>query len=151
VRPAWLDFHEGYAGYVEPLGGEAAVWGLAHRASHWYRPCAVSVATSLEPHAARFIARADVHGSYVYALGDTGFFRERAAESFDVSSSATRLAPSGSARTLRAAECSARATPPAGRHRGAEASDRFFRVHVGAGVTAVQDVDRARVVKAWIA
>src|SRR3954466_614631 len=28
VSPAWLDFHDRYAGYIEPIGQDIAIWGL---------------------------------------------------------------------------------------------------------------------------
>jgi hypothetical protein len=42
------------------------------------------VERSLESNADWFVYCAEVHPSYVYKLGDTGFFRELAASSFEV-------------------------------------------------------------------
>ena len=82
--PAWLDFHERYAGYVEPIGLEMAVWGLVHQRPRWMKALRVAINPSYESRADSFVTCADVHPSYTYHLGDTGFFRELAAESFDV-------------------------------------------------------------------
>lgn len=82
--PAWLEFHERYAGYVEPLGLEEAVLGIVHERSKWIVPKRAAVEPSYESSASRFVICAEVHPSYVYKLGDTGFFREPAASSFEV-------------------------------------------------------------------
>jgi hypothetical protein len=83
-HPAWLDFHERYAGYVEPLGLESAVLGLVHERSKWIVPMRAAVQPSYESSAAVFVTCAEAHPSYVYQLGDNGFFRAPAAASFDV-------------------------------------------------------------------
>ena len=80
--PAWLDFHERYAGYVEPLGLEVAVLGIVHTRSRWIIPGAAAVVRSYECHAEWFVYCAEVHPSYVYKLGDTGFFSSPPASSF---------------------------------------------------------------------
>jgi hypothetical protein len=82
--PAWLDFHELYAGYVEPLGLEAAVLGIVHTRSRWIIPGAAAVVRSYDPHAEWFVYCAEVHPSLVYNLGDTGFFSSPEASSFQV-------------------------------------------------------------------
>jgi hypothetical protein len=81
---AWLDFHERYAGYVEPLGLEAAVLGIVHTRSRWIIPGAAAVVRSYECNAEWFVYCAEVHPSFVYKLGDTGFFRSPEASSFRV-------------------------------------------------------------------
>jgi hypothetical protein len=82
--PAWLDFHERYAGYVEPLGFEAAVLGIVHARSRWIKPRTAAVVRSYECNAEWFVYCAEVHPSYVYKLGDTGFFRSPPASSFQM-------------------------------------------------------------------
>jgi hypothetical protein len=82
--PAWLDFHERYAGYVEPIGLEAAVLGIVHAQSRWMVPGAVATVDSYQSEADYFVVCADVHPSYEYYLGDTGFFRSPWASTFEV-------------------------------------------------------------------
>jgi hypothetical protein len=82
--PAWLDFHERYAGYVEPLGLDSAVLGIVHAQSHWLKPGGAAVSRSYEPGAEWFVTCAEAHPSYVYELGDTGFFKVPAAASFEI-------------------------------------------------------------------
>jgi len=79
----WLAFHESYAGYVEPLGRDTAVWGLVHEQGHWIAPGGASV--EKEPHdKAWYIVCADVHPSYSYKLDHLGEFLGEPAVSFDV-------------------------------------------------------------------
>jgi hypothetical protein len=61
---AWLDFHERYAGYVEPLGAEVAIWGIVHENSHWIKPGRAAVEKSHGEEAEWLVACAEVHGSY---------------------------------------------------------------------------------------
>jgi hypothetical protein len=82
--PVWLDFHERYAGYVEPQGLDTAVLGIVHARSHWIKPGAAAVSRSYEASAEWFVTCAEAHPSYVYELGDTGFFRAPAAASFEM-------------------------------------------------------------------
>lgn len=153
---AWLDFHERFAGYVEPLGKETAVWGLSHQRSHWYTPLTVSIERSMQPEAEAFIICAEVHPSYVYKLGDTGYFRDPAAQSFElkIERNAARVeffaraskpsrvfelsAPAFSDRAL--------ATPVI-----SDASDDFFRVYASAQVLAVQRVKDGHFIEGWLA
>ena len=79
----WLDFHENFAGYVQPLGRESATWGLMHRDPEWLEPLSLD----LEPEkdgSALYVACADVHPSYDYRLDDKGAFLSPPAESFGV-------------------------------------------------------------------
>lgn len=82
--PAWLEFHERYAGYVEPLGLDQAILGLVHERSQWIAPKRVALLPSYEAAASRFIVCAEVHPSYVYKLGDNGCFRDPTAASFEI-------------------------------------------------------------------
>jgi hypothetical protein len=150
----WLDFHERFAGYVEPLGNESAVWGLTHHQSRWYQPLTVSIEQSLQAEAASFIGCAEVHPSYVYQLGDTGFFRDPAAQTFElkIERNAARLEFFANAKKpSRVLEPSApvfteraKATPLI-----AEASDAFFRVYASRHLLAVQRVTDGRFVEGW--
>lgn len=71
VFDVWLDFHARYAGYVESLGNDSAVWGLAHTDSYWQNPMAAS--------AKRYdtgwrVVCAEAHPSYEYWLHENGEF-----------------------------------------------------------------------------
>ena len=79
---AWLAFHQEYAGYVEPLGNDVAVWGLTHREGLWLKLNAV---VEQQPNAGRcYITCADAHPSYRYLLDDRGRFLGVPADSFDI-------------------------------------------------------------------
>jgi hypothetical protein len=150
----WLDFHERFAGYVEPLGNEAAAWGLTHRRSHWYTPMTVSIEGSLQPEAGAFIACADVHPSYVYKLGDTGFFRDPAAQSFErkVERNAVRVEFfARGTKASRVYELSAAAFVDRAKAAPliSEASDGFLRVYASERVFAVQRVKDERFIEGW--
>jgi len=84
--PAWLDFHERYAGYVEDLGlGEKAVLGIIHATTWWFTPGKAEVQRSYDDNAEWFVWCAEAHPSFEYELGDTGFFFHRpAASRFEV-------------------------------------------------------------------
>ncbi len=70
--PAWLAYHDAYAGYVEPLGRESAVLGLVHGASHWL--AAGEAEVDLWDDGALVITCADVHPSFAYTLFSDGHF-----------------------------------------------------------------------------
>lgn len=79
----WLAFHESYAGYVEPLGRDTAVWGLVHEQGRWVDAGRASV--DKEPHEELwYVVCADVHPSYSYKLDHLGEFLGQPAVSFDV-------------------------------------------------------------------
>ena len=79
----WLDFHERYAGYVEPLGLDTAIWGIVHEKSYWIAPGRAEV--DRETHEdVWYVTCAEVHPSYNYLLDDKGEFLGRPAESFDI-------------------------------------------------------------------
>ncbi len=82
-RPAhavWLDFHEQYAGYIEPTGPrEIAIWGLA-RSAHasptptWLPPDSVIIIPP-EHRFTEAIYCADVHPVHGCELGADGSYR----------------------------------------------------------------------------
>jgi hypothetical protein len=88
--PAWLDFHERYAGYVESLGRESAIWGLVHRDSHWIAPGEVDVMRddAEDGDGQLMVMCAEAHGSFYYRLYEDGHFSSYGGggpcESFDV-------------------------------------------------------------------
>jgi hypothetical protein len=73
LRPSWLDFHERYAGYREPLGRETAVLGIVHAESYWLPPGEASIEIQGDGRAS--VSCAEVHGSFDYRLFDDGSFR----------------------------------------------------------------------------
>jgi len=81
---AWLDFHDRYAGYVERIYRDTAVWGLAHTESFWFGPLGVEVDS--EDDGSRTIYCAELHPSYGYQLDSAGRFLGRGleADSFGV-------------------------------------------------------------------
>jgi hypothetical protein len=84
--PSWLDFHERYAGYVDPLGQESAILGLVHRESYWLTPGEASV--EQQDDGRYSVTCAEVHASFDYRLFEDGSFSSFGGggpcESFDV-------------------------------------------------------------------
>ncbi len=79
---SWLSFHERYAGYVEPLGRDKAVWGLIHGQGTWLKN---TPDVDREVKEERWYVRcADVHPSYNYTLDHSGEFLAHPARTFDV-------------------------------------------------------------------
>jgi hypothetical protein len=70
-NPIWLDFHERYAGYQEPLGNESAIFGIVHADSYWIPPGEACVE---EENGRYSVMCAEVHGSFDYRLEDDGAF-----------------------------------------------------------------------------
>lgn len=85
-QPApWIDFHDRYAGYVELLGKDWAVWGLAHDRPYWLGPREVEAEVERgEASEIWTVTCADVHPSYEYTLDQDGVFSSEGAESFDI-------------------------------------------------------------------
>src|SRR5690554_4111493 len=79
----WLDFHEKFAGYVEFIGQDRAVWGLAHESPSWMDPLSVEVEYD-KKEGVFDIACADVHPSYNYLLSDSGVFWSFPSECFEI-------------------------------------------------------------------
>ena len=69
---AWLDFHDRYAGYVERIYRDMAIWGLAHLDSFWFGPLGVEVDS--EDDGSLTIYCAELHPSYGYRLDSAGRF-----------------------------------------------------------------------------
>jgi hypothetical protein len=78
----WLEFHDRYAGYVEPIGEDTAIWGLVHRDSYWIEPGRASI-EEIEK-GLWYVTCAEVHPSYGYYLDNNGVFAGNQARSFDV-------------------------------------------------------------------
>jgi hypothetical protein len=81
--PAWLEFHDRYAGYLEHIHRDTAVWGLAHEDSFWFGSRQVCVEVD---EGVAIIHCADLHPVYTYRLDDAGRFQGAGAqaESFDI-------------------------------------------------------------------
>ncbi|HEX9539784.1 MAG TPA: hypothetical protein VGA04_16630 [Streptosporangiaceae bacterium] len=75
TAPAWLEFHDRYAGYVERIYRDAAVWGLVHEDSFWFGPRRAEVDQD-EDEDGLFIYCAELHPAYGYRLDTTGRFLE---------------------------------------------------------------------------
>lgn len=84
VNPAWLDFHQRYAGYVLDLGRDIAVLGLVFDAAEWFEPGEPRFFRVQHTGEIWGIACADAHPSYEYVLTVEGQFQGGLAESFDV-------------------------------------------------------------------
>ena len=141
--PAWLEFHERYAGHVEPIGLERAVWGLVHAQSRWVKPFRAVVTPSLQAEADWLITCAEVHPSYVYQLGDTGFFKVRGADSFELRLERAALrvdffARPGAQALYAPADDAALS---AGATQVAEASDGHYQALVGARFFGIRKTD----------
>jgi len=82
VFDPWLDFHERYAGYVDIIYLDWAIWGLVHEDSYWLTPRKADI--TREPHRETwYITCADTHPTYNYQLTDKGEFLGHPAKSFD--------------------------------------------------------------------
>ena len=79
---AWLTFQERYAGYVQPLGRDQAVWGLVHEKAKWMRPNAVVLEERVRNF--WFAVCADVHPSYGFWLNCEGEITNGPASSVEV-------------------------------------------------------------------
>lgn len=156
-QPAWLEFQEQYAGYVEPLGADEAIWGILHENSRWIPPGEVDIEQAKEEGAESFVTCAEVHRSYVYQLANTGRFREPSAESFDVKVERNALRVEfASAPGFRAEfflnvrdqaflEQAARETAVV-----PEGSDLWFEVLLGETIFALRDPDSKEITQALI-
>ena len=151
----WLDFHERYAGYVEPLGGDQATWGIVHEGSRWMKPGQANVKKAHEVDVKWFVTCAAVHGSYTYELGDTGMFRERSAESFDIKVERNAARVTFMREAVDRPRLWTKLDDPAFLERVrrettvvAEASDRFYRVLMGESLCVVEDAQTREIVEA---
>lgn len=74
--PAWLEFHQRYAGYREDIGaGDVAIWGLAQTKVHgdYNAPDTIYVTKTRDNHPVTACC-ADVHPSWDYLLKPNGEF-----------------------------------------------------------------------------
>lgn len=69
--PAWLHFHERYAGYEETFYLDGFVWGLAHREPYWWNPERVNWERDGPGYD---VWCADGHPTYSYQLDQDGVF-----------------------------------------------------------------------------
>ncbi|MCX2794703.1 hypothetical protein SAMN05660479_02242 [Microbulbifer thermotolerans] len=81
--PEWLEFHDRFSGYIEPLGLDRAVWGLAHNSPVWMDSFSVDVECDKIEGTFEVVC-ADVHPSYNYTIDDRGHFFGLASESFEI-------------------------------------------------------------------
>lgn len=157
----WLDFHERYAGYHEPLGKDAAIYGIVHTDSYWLGPGKASVRKGTDGNYS--VICAEVHGTYDFRLHQDGRFTSYGGggpcETFDVNveqhslvwevKKDGRIWP-GRAHTMSADGLNAfRAA--VGAEPVAEASDRFTSVWKGREVIVFERLDPSRPLYLWAA
>ena len=76
-HPIWLDFHDTYAGYIQPVGGgDAAIWGLVrdHEPKYWFEPGAIPYVSKTPRKPGETVPCADVHPVHDYLLDSDGRF-----------------------------------------------------------------------------
>ncbi len=74
--PAWLDFHEQYAGLIIPIGADGALLGLMHdRTMFFYPPKARGLDVDHDRDDGYVIVCADAHPSCDFNLTENGTFR----------------------------------------------------------------------------
>jgi len=82
----WLAFQESYAGHVESLGYDGAVWGIAHESKRYFEyPKPYQIEHDYYEHEkARVVTCADVHATYDYTLTEDGRFLGRPCDRFEI-------------------------------------------------------------------
>lgn len=160
---AWLDFHDRYAGHVEPLGNQDyAIWGIVHEAPNWLDPGKAHV--EREPNSPSwYVTCADVHPSYVYQLDQRGEFSVPPAVSFDTRIERNALLwwflrQPGARRipSSQLADLNFIAKVRGDLARGAagqvvpEASDKYARFYLGSSRVIQEDVAHSSVRQIWI-
>ncbi|MFY0540408.1 hypothetical protein [Nannocystis pusilla] len=78
-----MTFHERYAGYLERLGQDWAIWGLVHKNPTWLSPMQPDIDRESNEDT-WYITCADAHPSYEYRLDNRGEVVGTRAESFDI-------------------------------------------------------------------
>ena len=151
----WLDFHESYSGYVEPLGLDTAIWGIVHEKSHWIGPGGAEVDRELHEEV-WYVTCAEVHPSYSYLLDDNGKFLGDPAESFDIKVERNALhweffPREGAGRVehdVKDAELIEHLRRDS--RLVAEASDRFSRFLKGDDFVAIEDLETKSFCQVWM-
>jgi hypothetical protein len=153
----WLEFHERYAGYVEPLGLDTAVWGLVHEEARWIGDRRVRV--DRDAHEDQwFVACAEVHPSYNYLLDNRGEFLGVLAESFEikVERNAVEWEFLSQGRGVAVPQSDLgdmsfikRLREELRPHFVYEASDCYLRYYMSDRYWAIEDPDSDRVVEVW--
>ncbi len=153
----WLEFHERYAGYVEPMGLDTAVWGLVHEESCWIG--ARRVLVDRDEHEDKwFVTCAEVHPSYNYALDNRGEFVGVLAESFEIKIERNAVAwaflsqgpyAAVSQRDLYDMSFVEHLREETRPHLVLEASDRYLRYYMSERYWAIEDPDSGRIAEAW--
>lgn len=149
----WLAFHERYAGYVDDLGNDDAILGLAHRSPQWLEAEEIEIEEENDG-VTRYITCADVHPSYTYQLDHRGEFLGGPARSFDVhferKAMGWEFGRDRKVRFLSAADFrGVRGLEPDEGHVVQEASDEFSRYVLVENYLVVTSGDGATVRKAW--
>jgi hypothetical protein len=148
VFEPWLEFHDRYAGYEEPLGRDKAIWGIIHPRGTWIKGRIANV--DKEPKEDRwYVTCADVHPSYNYLLDNRGEFLGQLAESFDIKverdSLINELRSLGKVARLSVQQMKSReAIQVAERIRDnliPEASDKYYRYYSAHHTVFVEDLE----------
>ncbi len=79
----WIVFHDQFAGYVERIGRDVAVWGIIHEKPQWLAPFEADIETEKDG-TTFYVTCADVHPSYGYQLDNKGEFLGFPAENFSI-------------------------------------------------------------------
>lgn len=159
VFDIWLDFHERYAGYEEPMGKDTAIYGIVHTDSYWLVPGKVWVKKAVN--GTWSVACAEAHGSYDFRLYQDGCFRSfdggGPCETFDVNMEQHALIWEVK-KTGRIWTCDRPKVPAGGleafreaveAERVAEASDRFNTVWKGRDAIWFESPDGAGRIELW--
>ena len=154
VFDAWLAFQYKYAGYVEPLGHDTAIWGIIHEQGTWLKSVPDVEHDLVEE---QWLVRcADVHPSYNYLLDQGGAYRgyppamdfdvkiERDALIYDLSLRG-KLKSFYSSDLNQPREDLLRAIQEAKRVEVAEASDSFFRYYASPVCVVVEDLEEMEI------
>jgi hypothetical protein len=150
VLESWLDFHERYAGYVEQIWHDRAVWGLMHFKPQWQAPKRLEYFNDFYEEQERIIINcADVHPSYEYQLDEKGKFGRDKASSFDkyIEQSAlhwwftTQIGPEPLQRKFNLKDPKIIDNIKCHTKLVEEASDEFTRAFLGYSILAYQDME----------
>ncbi|MGD8910732.1 MAG: hypothetical protein PVI92_15430 [Chromatiales bacterium] len=146
----WLEFHERYAGYVEQIWHDRAVWGLLHFKPRWQAPKRLAYFKDFYEEQEHIIINcADVHPSYEYQLDEKGMFSRERSRYFDiyVEQSAlhwwftTQIGPEPLHRKFDLKDPRIIDKIRSHSEMVEEASDEFSRVFLGDSVLAYQDAE----------
>ena len=146
---SWLSFHEQYAGYIEPIGHDRAIWGLMQSGGDFMPEREVVVdydATDKR----WYVCCADAHPSYEYELAETGDVLAGPAATFSIHVERCALRdwfcdrgdPPVVEFNVKSPEAVARIE--AETERVDAASDKYFDYRVGESMLAIFEAEKRR-------